>query len=254
MIINNVKKVFALYQKRFYRDNLKSDNLVYYNVTIKETDLYIGSNPELLEKAKKLVLKYRNQIEDYIGSNNEFLYSLEPIKARKDTKEIIRYMCEAAEIAAVGPMAAVAGAISHMVGNELIKFSNEIIIENGGDIFIKTNRTRIVGLYAGENSRFNNLGIKLYPCNYPIGICTSAGSIGHSISFGNTDATVVLSESTFIADAMATSIGNMVKSEMDIEKAIEYAKSVDSIIGIIIIIGDKLGIWGDVELVAIENN
>ena len=47
----------------------------------------------------------------------------------------------------------------------------------------------------------------------PMGICTSSGTVGHSLSFGKADAVCVKAKSVSLADAAATAIGNMVKSQ-----------------------------------------
>jgi ApbE superfamily uncharacterized protein (UPF0280 family) len=237
-----------MYKKRFYRDFMKGEDLIYYNVCINETDLCIGSKPEKANEVRKLVIKYRSQIESYIYRYPIFLTSLVPVKAQIDADEIVAQMCDAASVASVGPMAAVAGAISQMVGIELMKYSKEVIIENGGDIFINVDKNRIIGIYAGDKSAFNCLGIKVTPQMCPVGICTSSGTLGHSLSFGKSDATIVVSKSAIKADALATSIGNKVKTEFDIEKAIDYAKTVDDVLGVIIIVNDKIGLWGNIEI------
>jgi hypothetical protein len=159
-------------------------------------------------------------------------------------------MEEAAEKVNVGPMAAVAGAFAEFVGKDLLKFSSEIIIENGGDIFLKTAKTRLVGVYAGENSPLTGkIALKIEPADTPLGICTSSGTVGHSLSFGKSDAVVVLSPSAALADAAATAIGNIVKAETDIEIALEFARGVSGLVGVAVIINDKMGVWGKVNLI-----
>ena len=76
--------------------------------------------------------------------------------------------------------------------------------------------------------------------------------MGHSLSFGRADVVVVLSPSTSLADATATRIGNMVSDDADIPKAVEFAQNVEGLKGVVIIVGDKLGLWGDVKLSPLE--
>ncbi len=126
---------------------------------------------------------------------------------------IVKTMAEAAEKAGVGPMAAVAGAIAEYVGRELLPFSREVIVENGGDIFLKTQKTRSIGIYAGESSPFTGkLALRIEPKDTPLGICTSAGTVGHSLSFGKCDAAILVSPSASLADAAATAVGNLIQS------------------------------------------
>ena len=147
-------------------------------------------------------------------------------------------------------MAAVAGTFAEFVGRDLLKFSSEVIVENGGDIFLKTAKSRLVGVYAGEDSPMTGkIALKIEPFDTPLGVCTSSGTVGHSLSFGKSDAVVVLSPSTALADASATAIGNIVQTEADIEKALEYARGVAGLIGVAVIINDKMGAWGKINLI-----
>lgn len=239
-----------MYEERLYRNMFKGDSLEFFNVCIYETDLCIGASRNLHEQAFNAAGKFRSQIETYIKMHPAFLTSLVPLKACTGAPAIVAGMCEAAEKAGVGPMAAVAGAISEMTGMELLKYSDEIIVENGGDIFISTRTPRKVGIYAGKSPLSEKLALEITPDSTPLGICTSSGTVGHSLSFGKADAALIVSKSTFLADAAATAVGNMVKSPSDIEKALEFASGINGIEGALVIIGDKLGVWGNIKLAA----
>jgi uncharacterized protein len=240
-----------LYEERTYRNLFKGAGLKFFNVCIRETDLWIGANCVLADQALMCVSKYRTQIEDYIKGNSVFLESLEPVLPEPGAPEIIKRMCVASVKAGVGPMASVAGAVAEMTGMELLKYSDEVIVENGGDIFIKTCAPRKVGIYAGCSPLSLKVALSILPESTPVGICTSSGTIGHSLSFGNADAAVVVSKDCFLADAAATAAGNIVKSAEDIEKAIDYARGIKEVEGIVIIAGDKIGVWGNVSLTSL---
>ena len=238
------------YQPRYYRDWSKDRDLVSFNVVVKETDLYIRARKNYKEKAFEIVQRQRAALENYIARHPGFLTALVPFPVSADAPAIARSMEEAAEKVNVGPMAAVAGAFAEFVGKDLLKFSSEIIVENGGDIFLKTAKTRLVGVYAGENSPLTGkIALKIEPADTPLGICTSSGTVGHSLSFGKSDAVVVLAPSAALADAAATAIGNIVKAETDIEIALEFARGVSGLVGVAVIINDKMGVWGKVNLI-----
>lgn len=238
-----------MYEKRFYRDYMKADKFINFTVIYKESDLHISAKANLEKEAKKSLQEYRKYIQDYAEENTDFYRSLSPIEVSNTAKEIVKHMATASKSANVGPMAAVAGAISQYVGLDLLEYTDEIMIENGGDIFIKTNKKRKILIYAGKSPFSEKIALSISPEDTPIGICTSAGTIGHSLSFGKADAVVVLSMDTLLADATATAIGNIVKTPIDINKGLEYGKAIKGIEGILIIIGDKMGAWGKVELV-----
>jgi len=237
-----------MYEPRTYRHWIKDNDLTSFNVVVKETDLYIRASTNLREKAYKLVLKYRNALESYIRQHPDFVTSLEPLPVSDDAPRIIIEMSAAAEKVGVGPMASVAGAIAEFVGNELSAFSPEIIIENGGDIYLKSLEKRIVGIYAGELPLTGKIGLEINGQDTPLGICTSSGTVGHSLSYGKADAVVVLSKSATLADAAATAIGNLIVQPGDIPNGLEFANGIDGLKGVIIIKGDKVGLWGDVKI------
>jgi uncharacterized protein len=236
------------FQPRSYRHRIDSIGLAAFTVTEKETDLYIRATHNLQRKARRLVLKYRQQLEDYIKKRDEFRTSLKPLPTPEDAPRIVKDMVEAGQKANVGPMAAVAGAIAEFVGKELLEFSPEIIIENGGDIFLKINTLKVVGIYAGQSPLTGKIGLEINPQDTPLGICTSSGTVGHSLSFGNADAVVIVAESATLADAAATAVCNMVKKPDDINSAIASGRNINGIKGIIIIMGGDIGVWGSLKL------
>ena len=237
-----------MFEPRTYRHWIKDQDLISFNVTIKETDLYIRASTNLKRKAHKLVSKYRDILEQYIKRYPLFLTSLEPLSAGDDAPHIIKSMSEAASKVGVGPMASVAGAIAEFVGNELLASSPEIIIENGGDVFLKSSKKRLIGIYAGKSPLSGKIGLEISGQDTPLGICSSSGTVGHSISYGKADAVVVISKSATLADAAATAMGNLIVEPGDIPKGIDFAKDIEGLLGTIIIKDDKMGLWGKVEI------
>ena len=237
-----------MYEPRVYRHWVKDKDLVSFNVVVKETDLYIRASSDLEPEALKLVMKYRNMLERYIEQHPSFLTSLEPVAVADDAPAIVSEMAEAARKAGVGPMAAVAGAIAEFVGRELLALSPEVIIENGGDIYIKSLKKRLIGIYAGQSPLTGKIALEINGEETPLGICTSSGTVGHSLSFGKADAAIVLSRSATLADAAATAIGNIIVQPGDIPLGIELARSIDGVSGVIIIKDDKMGLWGEVKI------
>lgn len=237
------------YVERSYRDRFKNDRLVYFNVKVKQTDLRIGATCNLYDKALASVLKYRSIIEEYILKHSDFLTSFSPVKAAPNASFLIKKMCDAAFDANVGPMAAIAGAIAEAVGNDLLKYSDEVIVENGGDIYINCKQDIKVGIFTGDSPFKDKLALNIKSKDMPLGVCTSSGKIGPSISLGKSDAVTILSKSTYLADAAATRTANCLKSADDLEKTIEFAQSIKGVTGVIAVFENKIGAWGQVELV-----
>lgn len=240
--------VHKMYQPRDYRNWIYDRDLTSFNVIVKETDLHIRATSNLSKQAKTSIIKHRYLLESYILDHPQFLTTLKPYSVEPYSPKIVQIMAEASQIAGVGPMAAVAGAIAQLVGDELLQFSPEIIVENGGDIYLKLCHTRNVGIYAGDNSPFSGLTFEVRPEDTPLGICTSSGTIGHSLSFGSADAVVVLSTYASLADAVATAICNRIKTVDDIRREIKMAGKRYGISGLIIIKEEQIGIWGNIKL------
>jgi len=240
------------YKPRFYRHWSKDTDLVSFNVTVKETDLLIRARRNLKKKALEVVLKQRELLENYIARHPGFLTELSPFPVGNDAPQIVKAMAEASTQVGVGPMAAVAGAFAEFVGKELLEFSSEVIVENGGDIFLKLTKARLIGIYAGTSPYSGKLALKIEPSETPLGVCTSSGTVGHSLSFGKADAAIILAESAALADAAATAAGNMVKTAEDMETAINFIRKVRGLSGVGIIVGDKMAVWGKINLVRSE--
>ena len=241
-----------MYEPRTYRCWIKDGDLVSFTVAVKQTDLYIRARHNLKDKAITSVLKYRDSLEKYIRHHPLFLTTLGPYRAEAGAPVIIKEMAKASQIAGVGPMAAVAGAIAEAVGRDLLRFSPEVIVENGGDIFLKTSKKRLLGIYAGQSPFTGKIGLEIQSGETPLGVCTSSATVGHSLSLGNADAVIVLSPSTPLADAVATAIGNVVRDARDIPEAIEKAQSIQRLHGIIIVKEDRITAWGRVRIVPLS--
>jgi ApbE superfamily uncharacterized protein (UPF0280 family) len=239
-----------MYEPRTYRDWVKDKDLVSFAVVVKETDLHIRARRDLTAEALAAARRYRADLESYIKSHPIFLTTLKPFEVEQDAPPIVREMADATREVGVGPMAAVAGAIAESVGKELLPYSDEVIVENGGDIFLKTSKERFIGVYAGKSKFTKKIAFSILPEETPLGVCTSSGTVGHSLSFGYADAVIVFSPSTSLADAAATAIGNRVRIPEDIPEALEFARGINGLRGVAIIKGDNMGLWGQIRLAA----
>lgn len=233
---------------KFYREWVKAGDLISFELRFKETDLLVRADRDLKRKAYKLVVKYRKILEDYLCKNPLFLHSLSPVDVEVDAPALIKEMARAGKLTDVGPMASVAGAIAEFVGRGLLNYSEEVIVENGGDIFMKLKKNRTVAIYAGDSPLSGRIGIEVMPAMTPCGICTSSGKVGHSLSFGKADAVTVVSKSAILADALATALANKVRNPEGIQKVIDSAFKIEGIIGLVIIVDDKIGFKGGLTI------
>jgi uncharacterized protein len=235
---------------RFYRYHHQSGTgWVSFQAKYRETDLWIRARRDLQKEAMAIILDLRRQLEHYISRNPVFLHALAPLPEDPSAPQLIRNMLEAARAAGVGPMAGVAGAIADSVARTLKPLSSAIIVENGGDCYLDLQEEATVGVFVRPTSPFSGkVALRFLPQRFPLSICTSSGTIGHSLSFGKADAVTVVCQDGALADAAATALANSVRHPADIKSALQKAARIHSIQGALIIVRDKMGIWGDIEL------
>lgn len=235
--------------RKVYRVCHQKQGLVAFNVTVKETNLNIQAESNLSEQATRAILTCRQYIENHIAHVPRFADSLTPLPDPGIVPKIISDMNMAAKITGVGPMAAVAGAVAQSVGKELIQWTPNVLVENGGDIYVKSDTSTIFTIYAGQSPLSMKTGIRVAQRPDAFAMCTSSGTVGHSKSFGKADAVTVLAQCCAIADAAATALCNQVQTPKDIEKAIAAGRSMAGVQGIVIISGKQIGLWGALELI-----
>jgi ApbE superfamily uncharacterized protein (UPF0280 family) len=237
-----------MYEKRTYRNLVKTDDLLKFEVIVKETDLLVRAEHNLSQETRESILKYRHQLETYIAMNPGFQQSLVPLADDPYAPEIVKQMIQTSQRAGVGPMATVAGAMADLVSKDLLKLSKEVIVENGGDIYLASSKERTIGIYAGDSPLSLKIGIVISPEETPLGVCTSSGTVGPSLSFGKANAVCILSKSSAFADAAATAVGNVVKEKKDISLGLGRAREMEGVLGTLIIVEEKMGVWGKIRL------
>ncbi|HOU70743.1 MAG TPA: UPF0280 family protein [Methanothrix sp.] len=198
-----------------------------------------------IEAAKRAIIEQRVYLEDFIGRDPFFKITLEPYDLREDgAPAIIRQMTERSALFGIGPMASVAGAIAgYAVAAMMEEGATHAVVDNGGDICILNDHPLTVGIYAG-GSPIRDLAFEISPRKAPLGICTSSGTIGPSISFGWADSAVVVSGDVMLADAAATALGNAVNAEGSLQQCFS-AIDRPGIDGALIVRGREMAMWGD---------
>lgn len=234
------------HQPRSYRRTLASDDLVAFEVALAETDLLILAARRLPQQARAAVRQTRRQIETHAALHPEFLSARQPLPVPGYLPTVVLRMYEAGQRADTGPMAAVAGAIAEHVARALRAETAQVIVENGGDLFLISERERLVAVRAGRSPLDGRVALAV-PAG-EVAVCTSSGTVGHSDSAGRADAVVVAADDGALADALATATGNRVKAPEDAEKAIAWARRRAELRHILIICGETVATWGEFEV------
>ncbi len=247
------------FELRTYRNHFSQERFRSFVVNYKETDLWIGIDPASFKEEMKAVSlqkikELRSILEQYLLKDPIFGKTFEPHPIEPNAPEIVKVMAASASKAVVGPMASVAGAFSEAVGRLLMdQFEiKELVVENGGDIFLKIEHNLTMSVYAGDSPLSEKIGIEIQATDSPLGVCTSAGTVGPSVSFGKADAAMIACRNTALADAFATGFGNRVKTPEDIQKIINQTEQFPEILSAVIICRDKIGIRGKFEMKLIK--
>ena len=237
------------YKERTYRKRVTAKGLESFHVAVKETDLWVSSGRTLVAETRDLVFNFRHQIESYIQVHPDFLTALQPYPADPLAPPLVRTMIESTRVVGVGPMASVAGAIAESVGLGLLTLTDQVIVENGGDVFLKVNRPVTISVFAGNSPLSEKIGLLVSTKKMPLGVCTSSGTVGHSLSMGVADVACVIASTAALADGAATALGNRIHEKRDLNRIAPWAGSIKGILGCLVILGDSMAAWGDVELV-----
>ena len=237
---------------RSYRALATHDNEISFQVVIEETDLHIVCEQDLREAIFDHVYTLRGQIKGYMHLHPAFLTSLTPLPLDPHAPSLVTTMLEAGRILDVGPMAAVAGAIAQNVADTFVDQSRNILVENGGDIYMHSNRERTIGVLPDPVGDMA-LGLALTPADFPCAVCSSSAFIGHSLSLGTGDLVVVRARAGALADAAATRLCNELKSRRDLQKILGMAEDlkVEGIQGVLAQCAGNIGITGAMELVGL---
>jgi len=219
---------------------------VRFEVAVGETDLLVLAEKKLRDEARRAARQARRAIESHAVMHPEFLTSRSPLAIPDDARGLVASMYEAARAAGTGPMAAVAGAVAEYVARELAHSSAEVIVENGGDLYIISGRERVIGIDAGRSPWTGKLAVAV-PAG-EMAMCTSSGTVGHSASGGRADAVIVAADDGALADALATAGGNRVSGPEDAQSAVEWLSGHQGVRHAIVISGEAMAAWGELEL------
>lgn len=220
-----------------------------FQVLVEETDLRVVASADVSAAILAAVTRLRGELKAWIRLYPHFRTSLLPLALPEHAPDIVRRMTHGAALAGVGPFAAVAGTIAQMAAEAVVAQTPDCIIENGGDIYMFSRSDRVVGLLS-DPSGGPGVGVRVKAGEFPVALCASSASIGHSLSLGQGDLAVVRARDGALADAAATALGNRLRDAKSIKPALLYAKSLapHGVEGAFVQCAGQMGIWGKMPL------
>jgi len=237
-------------ERDIYRCSIRNKEKYAWLVSYYYTNILVSSNKNIKGRIEKPLKKVYEILDACIENDPSFLKSLSPIVIKPYFPDIIKEMCTRSAVFNVGPMAAVAGTVNTFLASYLQKYCDNLIIENGGDIYIKAERDLNAGIYVKNPNFKNRVAIRIDEKDMPCGLCSSSGTFGHSFSMGKCDLAVVLAKSAITADAAATAFANSISCENDIPDSIDRFKEFEDIKGLLAIKNKRIGAWGNIEFLS----
>ncbi len=260
------KKIHSTWQRQYRERCTAREGEKAFQLVLGESDIRViasfsesalaqGWTYEKLTIAmRKSLEELRADIASWARLYPTFRTSLAPLPEPEQSPEIIRRMHRGAAAAGVGPFAAVAGTVAHMLAEKYADIAPNLIIENGGDVYMYSTKERHVALLAQpqeEEEAGGNLGLRFGETDFPLALCASSATIGHSLSLGCGELAVVRAREGALADAVATALGNRLRSAQSVQQALDFAQNIVGVEGIFVQCDDAMGVWGAMELVAV---
>jgi len=243
------------YTERSYRSRFSDDGRRWFCVKFLESDLWIGVDSgsyraSMEDKVYAFLVDLRRQMDAYLLMDPQYKAALKPYDAGLEAPVILKEMSRISHKTGIGPMSAVAGAVALRVADFLKeKFgAEEVIVENGGDIYAKATSDMDISVFAGQSPLSEKVGLHIPAAAFPCGICTSSGTVGPSLSLGRADAMMIVCQDVLLADSYATAIANRIKTVNDLQPVIEQIQNIPEILGALAVKDDKLAVCGLYEL------
>jgi hypothetical protein len=239
------------YRERSYRSRFSNDERRWFCVKFLESDLWIGVDRGSYSASMEadtyaMLVDLRRSMDAYLLMDPGYKAALTPYDAGLEAPEILKEMSRISHKTGIGPMSAVAGAVAKKVAEFL--GTDEVIVENGGDIYAQTGSDMDISVFAGQSPLSEKIGLHIPAASFPLGICTSSGTVGPSLSLGRADAVMIVCKDVMLADSYATAMANRIKTVNDLQPVIDRISDIPEILGAIAVKDDRMAITGQFEL------
>lgn len=239
------------YRERSYRSRFSNDERRWFCVKFLESDLWIGVDNGSYRASMEadtyaMLVDLRRQMDAYLLMDPQYKTALTPYDAGLEAPNILKEMSRVSHKTGIGPMSAVAGAVAKKVAEFL--GTQEVIVENGGDIYAQAASDMDISVFAGQSPLSEKIGLHIPAAEFPLGICTSSGTVGPSLSLGRADAVMIVCKDVLLADSYATAMANQIKTVNDLQSVIDRISALPEILGAIAVKDDRMAITGRFEL------
>jgi len=215
-----------------------------FDIQVHDLLLHVTTAEDVEDEARAAALSSWEQLQAYALQHPEFRTSERPIPVPREAPAIVREVCRAAVRAGVGPMHAFRGAVVDQVGRFLARNVTEVVVRCGGDHFIATRRRMKLTVHRGAAGP---IALVVGPHREGVGVSTTAG---RGRAGAVPDALAVLAASCVLADAAAAGVEALLGEEGGLAAALRYLRRVPGVLGGLVLVDERIGVAGGVELAA----
>lgn len=216
-----------------------------FDIQVQDMTLHIQAGTDLDEESRAAALSFWEQLHAYTLRNPEVRSSKRPMEVPADAPEIVREIVAASRRAGVGPMYSFQGAVTDYVGRFLAREVSEVTVNCAGDYFILGRRRQKLTVVRGSGA-----------ASVAVVVPASRQGVGVSMTMGRGRveldglALAVIADSCMVADAAAAGVQAILPKAGGLRSALAYLKQVHGVIGGLVVVGDRIGVAGAVEIAA----
>jgi uncharacterized protein len=214
-----------------------------FDIQVQDVVLHITASTDLDEESRAAALSFWEQLQAYALRNPEIRTSKRPLALPDDAPAIVREMAQVGRAAGVGPMYSFQGALADHVGRFLARSAAEVTVSCGGDYFILgKKRQKLTVLRRPDGA---TIAVVVPPRQGGVGISTNLGR-----GRAHMDGLAVLASSCMLADAAAAGVQAILAKRDGFSLALDYLKKIPNMFGAVVILGERIGMAGGVEIAA----
>jgi ApbE superfamily uncharacterized protein (UPF0280 family) len=215
-----------------------------FEIQVQDMVLHITGSADYEEESRAAALGFWEQIQSYALRYPEFSQSKRPLgQIPDDAPDIVREMIRSATNAGVGPMFTFQGAVTDQVGRFLARTMPELTVTCGGDYFVITKKRMKI---AVKRRGGDPIAVVLAPDPRGVGVSTT---LGRGRGEGP-DGLAVLAASCMAADAACAGVQALLPKDDGFHQALRYLEKVPDVAGGVVVVGDRIGLAGGVEIAA----
>ncbi|MDD3472694.1 MAG: hypothetical protein PHS86_07925 [Syntrophaceae bacterium] len=230
-----------IYETKNYRNKIPVSQAVTFEVGVRDTNIHVQAQSDLMPKAKESVFRYRYQIEEYLRQHPAFRDTQSPIQIYSSAPEIVKYCDLACRNTGVAPMACMSGAMADFVGRDLMQQSPVLVVSSGGDTFVRSTIPLEVQIYAKGSPLHEKLKLQLPATKNIFGISTYVPGKG-------IQAVTVLSRTASWASSFAKDLGVRLDSGESLKSTLNRAEAYSDVGAVIIISGSQVVFGGSLNV------